>query len=171
MMIPTDTNILERFLQLRRFRQARKYLNGDVLDFGGNKGELRPLVSGTYTLCNKNYAVLKHKRFDRIIMLGVLEHITVSRVKPVLSMLKTHLRKDGFLILTTPAPAAKPILEVLSFLRIVDRKNILEHKKYWRKHELYALADACGFRVVTYSSFQCGLNNFMVLERSDGVHE
>ena len=36
--------MVEKFLQNYRFKIVKPYLNGDVLDFGGNKGELKKFV-------------------------------------------------------------------------------------------------------------------------------
>lgn len=44
-MIDTS-NLLEGFLQRKRFKKVKKWIKGDVLDFGGNEGELRPYVEG-----------------------------------------------------------------------------------------------------------------------------
>jgi hypothetical protein len=42
-------------LQQYRFRKAIPFLKGNVLDFGGNDGELQQYVSGSYTLVNYDY--------------------------------------------------------------------------------------------------------------------
>ena len=50
-----DTSIiLEKFLQAYRFKMVRPYLIGDVLDFGGNEGELKKMVKGSYLLVNQD---------------------------------------------------------------------------------------------------------------------
>ena len=45
-------NPFEKLLQNMRFSKAKQYIKGDVLDFGGNEGELKPFVKGEYTIVN-----------------------------------------------------------------------------------------------------------------------
>jgi 2-polyprenyl-3-methyl-5-hydroxy-6-metoxy-1,4-benzoquinol methylase len=152
---------LEKFLQQQRFKKVLPYLQGDVLDFGGNKGELQPFVNGTYSLVNYDYSVIeKDKHFDLIVALAVIEHIDEPIVKSIFEKFKTLLKPGGCILITTPLPASKPLLEFLAFLGLLDKENINEHKHYWQKTELYNLAHSTGFSIGKYKKFQFGLNQF-----------
>lgn len=155
---------LEKFLQHQRFKKVIPLLKGAVLDFGGNEGELKPYVKGDYTLVNYDYSKMEQgKQFDTIVALAVIEHIEVNRVSTLFGKFKQVLSKEGTIIITTPAPIAKPVLESLAFAGLLDKKNIEEHKHYWNKKELSLLADENGFIISTYRKFQLGFNQFVII--------
>lgn len=155
---------LEKFLQDYRFNKVKKYLIGDVLDFGGNEGELKKFVKGDYTIVNYDHTPMFNKTFDTIVLLAVLEHIEVAEVSEIFKKFKYCLRNDGAIFLTTPTPAAKPVLEILAFLRILDKENIEEHKHYWNKKDLFKLAQDIGFNIAEYKKFQFGFNQYVLLK-------
>lgn len=162
-MIPTNLYV-EKFLQNYRFRVAKKYIIGDVMDFGGNEGELKPLVKGKYLVVNYDHSVMEGAHYDTIIALAVIEHIHVKDVYEVFKRFKTILNQNGRIFLTTPTPFAMPVLEILAFLKIVDVENIREHKHYWTRRDIFDLAEKTGFKVVKYRRFQIGFNQLAVLE-------
>src|SRR5689334_14788072 len=153
-----SSRVFESYLQQYRFKIAIPYLKGDVLDFGGNDGELKRFVPGSYTLVNYDYAPMKDKTFDTIVALAVIEHIPVGNVFDVFKSFKSKLRPDGTLLLTTPTPLAKPLLELMAFLNLLDKHNIREHKHYWTKADICELAEQNGFVVKSYKKFQWGFN-------------
>mgnify|MGYP000732914913 CR=1 FL=1 len=156
--------IVEKLLQQFRFNKVKPFLIGDVLDFGGNEGELKPLVKGNYVLVNYDHSPMFNKTFDTIVLLAVIEHMEVSDVFDSLHTFKNALRKDGHIFLTTPTPSSKFILETLAFFRILDKQNIEEHKHYWNEPELFDLAEKAGYEVVKYKKFQFGLNQYILLK-------
>lgn len=156
---------LESLLQKMRFKKVRKFLQGDVLDFGGNEGELGKYVQGNYTLVNYDHAPMQNKQFDTIVMLAVIEHIEPDAVNDLFKKIGSHLKDNGILFLTTPTPASKFVLELLAWLGFLDKQNIEEHKHYWTKKELYELAELSELRVEKYQSFQLGFNQWMVLRK------
>jgi len=152
---------VEKFLQKQRFRKVFPYLKGHVLDFGGNKGELAQFVKGSYSLINEDYSLLEQPvEFDLIVALAVIEHIETSVVNELFRKFKKVLKKSGSIIITTPAPKSKPVLEILAFAGLLDRENIKEHKHYWKEKELFNLASSTGFIISNYRKFQFGLNQF-----------
>ena len=159
-----SSKVLEGFLQQSRFKKAIPFLKGDVLDFGGNEGELKKYVPGNYTLVNYDHTPMKNKTFDTIVALAVIEHIPVGDVFTVFKSFKHKLRPDGTLLLTTPTPRAKRLVEWLAFLNLLDRHNIREHKHYWSKEDICQLAEQNGFTVKAYKTFQLGFNQMVVLE-------
>jgi SAM-dependent methyltransferase len=154
----------EKILQNFRFKKVLPYLKGDVLDFGGNNGELAAYVKGNYTLVNYDHSPMKNKKFDTIVLLAVVEHIEVAEVHQIFKKFKGALQPDGRIFLTTPTPASKSILELLAWLHILDKQNIEEHKHYWNKDDLTFLAQEAGFAIVEYKKFQLGFNQYAILK-------
>jgi 2-polyprenyl-3-methyl-5-hydroxy-6-metoxy-1,4-benzoquinol methylase len=157
-----SSKFLEAFLQKRRFKKVLPYLKGSVLDFGGNDGELKKYVQGDYTLVNYDHSPMENKYFDTIVALAVVEHIPVDDVYSIFKKFK--LKQNGVLFLTTPTPMSKPVLEFLAFLHILDKQNIEEHKHYWTRKEIEALAQSAGFKVKYYKKFQLGFNQYAIFE-------
>ena len=155
---------LEIFLQNYRFKMVKPYLIGDVLDFGGNEGELKKLVKGKYLVVNYDHSVMRNTHFDTIVSLAVIEHISVKEVFNIFQKFKVILNKGGRIFLTTPTKMGKPVLEFWAFIGIIDKENIEEHKHYWSKKEIYDLAKKTGFVVKKYKKFQIGFNQLAVLE-------
>jgi SAM-dependent methyltransferase len=158
-----SSKVFESFLQQSRFKIALPFLKGDVLDFGGNDGELQQYVTGNYTLVNYDHTPMKNKTFDTIVVLAVIEHIRVGDVFEVFKSFKHKLRPDGTLLLTTPTPQAKPLLELMAFMNLLDRHNIREHKHYWTKEDICQLAEKNGLAVKAYKKFQWGFNQMAIL--------
>lgn len=160
-----DTSIsMEKFLQNQRFKLVKGYLNGDVLDFGGNNGELAPFVEGDYTLVNYDHTPMENKTFDTIVLLAVVEHIEVKDVYSIFDKFKKCLRKSGTIFLTTPTPSSEPVLNLLASIGFLDKQNIEEHKHYWNKEDIVKLAQSAGFSIQDYGKFQLGFNQFAVLK-------
>ena len=156
--------MVEKFLQNYRFKIVKPYLNGDVLDFGGNKGELKKFVKGEYFQINYDHSSMVNIYCDTIVSLAVIEYIPVKDVVEVLQRFKIILRKNGKIFITTPTQMAKPVLEFWAYIGIVDKENIKEHQHYWSKKEIYDLASVTGFQIKKYKKFQLGFNQFAVLE-------
>lgn len=158
-----SSKYLENFLQRRRFNMVKNYLDGSVLDFGGNDGELKPLVKGDYLLVNYDHSPMKSRKFDRIISLAVIEHIEFDEVYNIFSKFKDCLKPNGLIFITTPTPQSKWLLEFFAFINLLDKGNIREHKHYWKKEEIYELAEKSGFKVEKYKRFQLGFNQCAVI--------
>lgn len=158
-----SSKYLENFLQRRRFKMVKNYLDGSVLDFGGNDGELKPLIKGDYLLVNYDHSPMKSRKFDRIISLAVIEHIDIDEVYNIFSKFKSCLNPNGLIFITTPTPQSKWVLEFLAFINLLDKGNIREHKHYWNREEIYELAKKSGFKVEKYKRFQLGFNQYAVI--------
>jgi 2-polyprenyl-3-methyl-5-hydroxy-6-metoxy-1,4-benzoquinol methylase len=158
-----SAKFFEAYLQKNRFTRAIPFLKGDVLDFGGNNGELKKYVSGSYTLVNYDHSPMENKTFDTIVALAVLEHLPLAEVYPIFHLLRSKLRPGGLLLLTTPTPMARPVLELLAYVHILDKQNIEEHTHYWNKKEILNLAHLNGFTVKDYKKFQFGFNQVAML--------
>ena len=104
---------LEKFLQNQRFKIINKsFLKGSVLDFGGNEGELKSFVKGEYTLVNYDHSPMEGKLFDNIITLAVIEHMEIIQVFDIFKKFRNQIAPEGHIVVTTPTPMSKPILEI-----------------------------------------------------------
>jgi ubiquinone/menaquinone biosynthesis C-methylase UbiE len=98
---------------------------------------------------------------DCVTLIAVLEHL--EKPVSVLSESRRILKTGGKILITTPAPPSKPILEFLSYqLNIVSPVEIRDHKHYYSKKELSGILKECGFIGVSARSFEFGLNNFAI---------
>jgi 2-polyprenyl-3-methyl-5-hydroxy-6-metoxy-1,4-benzoquinol methylase len=161
-----STHIVEGLLQQRRFKQVLPWLQGDVLDFGGNEGELKKYVQGNYTLVNYDHSPMENKTFDTVVALAVIEHIEVNDVFAVFKTFQSKLRPNGIIFLTTPTPLAKPVLELMAKVKLLQKHNIEEHKHYWTKNEIHQLAEHNGVIGKKYRTFQFGFNQMAVLQHA-----
>lgn len=102
---------------------------------------------------------------DVVTMLAVLEHL--ENPQKILNESFRILKNDGKLILTTPTPLAKPVLEFLSFkLGLIDKDSILEHKNYFRPEDLANMLRQAGFKKgIKFSYFECHLNSLIIAHK------
>jgi cyclopropane fatty-acyl-phospholipid synthase-like methyltransferase len=108
--------------------------------------------------------------FDHITILAVLEHIPLDQVDTLFGEFHRILKDGGSVLLTTPTPASKPLLEFLAFkLRIISGPEIADHKHYWNQADIAALATRNGYTCATYRNFQFGLNSFAVLNKQSRI--
>ena len=164
-MINTSIGI-EKFLQRQRFKRVKPYLNGSIVDFGGNEGELKQFVNGSYTLVNYDHSPLKTlKNVDTVVALAVFEHIEMAGVYEIMQKFNNVLKNEGVVFITTPTKTAKPVLEAMAMIGLVEKENIEEHKHYWSKKELFDLAEKTGFKIVKFKYFQFGFNQEVVFRK------
>jgi ubiquinone/menaquinone biosynthesis C-methylase UbiE len=102
---------------------------------------------------------------DCVTMLAVLEHI--EKPIPLFHEISRIIKQGGFLIITTPTPKSKKILEFLAFkLKIVSPQEIADHKHYWTEKEIVELVEENGFSLIKYNLFSFGFNSFLVAKRN-----
>jgi len=155
---------VEKYLQNKRFKMAIPYLKGDVLDFGGNNGELSEFVNGKYYCVNYDHSILDKIKVDTIAILAVLEHLTVTETVNVFKKFKNILKPNGQIIITSTDRSAISSINLYSKLGIIDRDNVKEHKHFWNKKEFYDLAENTGFKVIKYMKFELIFNQFILME-------
>jgi hypothetical protein len=155
---------MEKLLQRWRFKKVTSYLYGRVLDFGGNNGELENHIQclSMYECVNDIFHV--RGKWDNIACLAVFEHTSFSMGRETLLMLLAYLEYKGKIIITTPSKILHPILKVLAWFGLLDKKNIDEHKYYWSKKDFLKVSRIMGLEI-EYSRFQFGLNQLIVLKR------
>lgn len=100
---------------------------------------------------------------DVAVSLAVLEHL--DRFDIHLRELHRVLRPGGTLLLTTPSPRARPVLEFLAHdLHLIDEAEIRDHKRYFNKAGLCASVAAAGFlpERIVHKPFLFGMNQLIV---------
>ncbi len=178
-------NLIDKVIARLRLREVSEFVNDNdvILDFGcGSNSFLlsstrKKIKSGfgldydVEEIMNENLTYIKYKFndgklpfdnnfFDKIFLLAVLEHIEVGQVDKLFSEFKRILKKRGKIVLTTPTPASKGLLEFLAYrLKLISTKEILDHKKYYDKKEITKISKYCGLKLINYKLFQFGLNS------------
>jgi SAM-dependent methyltransferase len=99
-------------------------------------------------------------RFDVVISLANLEHLENS--EGVFQEIHRVMKSGGILLLTTPTPFAKPVLEFLSYeVKIISEEEIRDHKTYFKRDMLESYCKMVGFSHWEHKYFQVGMNNFL----------
>lgn len=182
--MPPDSIICERLFQRLRIVRIKRHIpqGASLLDIGCGNGKLLFSLANRLSRGdgvdkrvksqNKGHIRLQswlakqslpfpNDSFDIVTMTAVLEHLETPKF--VLSECYRVLRRRGSLILTTPSPIAKPVLEFLAFrLGIVSPQEIADHKHYFSKNELRQLLLAVGFpeSTIYIKYFQLWFNIF-----------
>lgn len=188
MSLPLSEPILEPLLRKLRFNKTLSHIrpNSVVVDIGcghtphllnrleryikegiGVDQLIADRTYGNIKLISKLLAdkiPLRGGLADHVTLVAVLEHLEMPG--PLLGESYRILKKGGTLILTTPTPLNKPLLEFLSFrLGLVSKREIAEHKTYFWKRELCQLVKVAGFRNIKHQYFELYLNNFLVAKK------
>lgn len=109
---------------------------------------------------------LEKEKCDVVTMVAVLEHL--SNPQEVLNEGFRILKKEGRLVLTSPTPLAKPILEFLAFkLGVIDKKEIEGHKNYFRRKDIKIMLLKSGFeeKKIKNQFFEFFLNNLIIAQK------
>jgi SAM-dependent methyltransferase len=102
--------------------------------------------------------------FDFVISLASIEHLNCPN--NMLKEIYRVLKPNGILLLTTPTTYAKPVLEFMAFkLNIINKNEIIDHKKYFTKKELETLCKNIGFSQYKYKYFQAFMNGFLFAKK------
>ena len=104
--------------------------------------------------------------FDAVTLLAVLEHFPPEAYEALRAGCEKYLKPGGKLLITVPSPHVDKILALLQFMRLVDGMSLEEHHGY----DVGITPDIFPpptFTLVRRKTFQLGLNNFFVFERTD----
>ena len=186
------SGILSPLLEKWRLKKIATWVNGDIiLDCGCGHGEMLKYLPNIsiYTgveadktiienanICTKpldididflavklgkDKLILKNK-YDTIIMSAILEHL--DNPEDVLGELKHFLTANGRIIITTPLPKSKQILNIGSKLKIFSSEAFHEHKNHYSEQSLIRLMNKMDLDVVHYEKFELNLNQLAVVK-------
>ena len=183
-----EKKLMERFLRARRIAIVRKYITKQsiVCDIGcGHEGYLLHSLSNNFAygygfdkevvkskvsnikLINSDIEKqinLASNTIDVIFMLAVIEHL--DNAEKLIEECCRMLKNGGKLVITTPTKSSKWLLELLAFkLKLLDAKNMAEHKHYFDRKEITSLLAVNGFKNVSVKTFQLGLNMLIVAQK------
>jgi len=102
-------------------------------------------------------------KYSTIVLSAVVEHIK-DPVK-VLKSIRKNLSPLGSVIITTPTPRSKSILEFGSKIGLFNNHDIEEHEKYYSRDELFEICYQAGYKIMVYYKFEFGLNQIIVIEK------
>lgn len=103
---------------------------------------------------------------DVVAMIAVIEHL--DEPQKILNETFRILKQGGKLVLTTPTPLAKPILEFLSFkLGLIDKNEVGSHKNYFWTKDIKKMLLLSGFKEEGIKNyfFECYLNNLVIAQK------
>lgn len=95
-------------------------------------------------------------------MTAVLEHL--EDLGSALFKLKSVVSEDGLVLITTPAPISRFILQAGALFRLFARGSLREHKNYFRKTDFQNLQD---WKLIIYKRFEFGVNQLVVLRKQN----
>jgi len=102
--------------------------------------------------------------FDTVTMMATFEHF--DNIYKLLAEIKRVLKTNGKIIMTVPSEKSKSLLEFLANLRILNPKEIFDHKRYLSQEELFDLFREYGFNVKKVENFELGYNCLYVFEKT-----
>jgi 2-polyprenyl-3-methyl-5-hydroxy-6-metoxy-1,4-benzoquinol methylase len=171
------------FLRAKRIEAARPFLKGEVLDYGCGVGMLSKYVdSKSYTgvdIDDGSIAIARNthpdfsfftvnnfnskKTFDTIVGLAIIEHL--KKPDEFLVDLKTRLRENGKIVLTTPHPASNLIHYYGSNIGLFSKDAEDEHETLIDYEKMVSLAAISGLKITLYKRFLLGYNQLFILQR------
>lgn len=160
-LIPKNSTVLDlgcgyQAFLLRNISHLIKHGRGiDIRVVKDNLPKNIMLIDGNI---NNGFPNIKQK-FDVVTALALIEHI--KNPKSLVFHAHRFLKKGGKLIITTPSPYAKPVLEILAYqIHLISEQEIRDHKQYLSKSELYKILKNVGFEKIKVRYFQLGFNIF-----------
>lgn len=109
---------------------------------------------------------LDGEKVDIIFSTAIVEHLDNPQ-KYINSIFNT-LNNGWFLILTIPSIYSKPVLEFMAYrLKIIDKNEIIDHKKYYDKKSILKLLQKSWFKSenIKHKYFQLFMNNYCIVKK------
>jgi SAM-dependent methyltransferase len=149
---------------LRALLASGDIRRGHAVDLSLDHAIFTSTLTGEEHDLNTGVVSLPDESADLVVSLAIIEHLIdpVHHVKEAFRLLCPGKK----LILTTPSPYGKPVLEFLAYkLHVIDEGEIRDHKHYFRKCEIDDLLKLVGFQNVTVEHFLFGLNTIAIGEK------
>jgi len=149
-----------KYLKKQRVK-IKRYIGIDPLVNDKNKREKE--VKLIKKPINKKIP-LKSNLADFVVANAVLEHL--DNPQETLKEMIRITKNKGKIIITTPTPLSKKLLEFLAFrLGLISSREIKEHKNYFNKKTLKKLTNGIGRIKTRREYFELGMNNFLVITK------
>ena len=176
--------LLSPFLRARRIKAVKRHIRGTVLDMGCGAGFLADFVDPENYVgfdpdpesleaarqrnpCHsfRNLLPSPEDRFDSIVALAVIEHLTDPGEFLVAMAARLDPGKGSRIILTTPHPWFERAYKIGAALGFFSRQADEEHQKLLDLTAMELLAARSGLRISLYRRFLLGANQLFILER------
>ena len=173
--------LLSPFLRRQRFKAARPFLKGRILDVGCGSGALAGLIDpASYVGIEVDETSLKKakdhfpqhsfqsalpsvsEKFDTVVSLAVIEHVQDPAV--FLESLAQYLNggPDACIVVTTPHPAADWIHYMGASIGLFSMHANEEHEDLLDREKLVKIGESIGLVMVKYGRFLFGGNQLAV---------
>ena len=177
--------LLSPYLRQQRFKAAKPYIQGRVLDVGCGSGSFSHYVeSDLYLGVDRNLKALakakasypnhrfqehlpqKSFKFDTIFALAVIEHM--SDPSKFLALLSDNLENgpDARIVVTTPHPAVELIHNMGAMIGLFSKEASEEHEELLDRKNLEYAGRQAGLFLVEFRRFLFGANQLGVFMRS-----
>ena len=176
--------LLSPFLRRARFKAARPFLAGNILDFGCGSGTLARYIppanyvgididSSSLGSARRRYPLHffasaldnSDRKFDTIVSLAVIEHVP----DPVdfLQRLASHLGNspDAKIIITTPHPSVDWVHHYGAAIGLFSKHASEEHEDLLDEQTLRVTGAKASLEMISYSRFLLGANQLAVFMR------
>jgi SAM-dependent methyltransferase len=152
---------------LLQYLVKNKYKNTTLIayDLKLNKKLLHTQWIETIEWDLNNWIILNTK-VDIVFSTAIIEHLHNPEL--YIKTIYDTLNEKWFFILTTPTIYSKPILEFLAYnLKLIDKTEILDHKKYYEYKTLIHLLSKSWFdtKKIRHKYFQFFMNNYCIIEK------
>ena len=100
--------------------------------------------------------------FNLVVMTAVVEHL--ENISSTLFQLKSIITENGLVLITTPTPISRFILQAGAAFRLFARDSLKEHKNYFKKADFQNLHE---WELFQYKHFEFGMNQLVVLRKQN----
>jgi 2-polyprenyl-3-methyl-5-hydroxy-6-metoxy-1,4-benzoquinol methylase len=173
------SGILSPWLREKRIEAAYPFLKGKILDVGCGTGFLAKFITSenylgvdideeSLTIARRKNPSWRFQKeypegeaFDTILLLAVIEHVN----DPVnfLRGLKTLLKTEGHIILTTPHPSMIVFHHLGSKINIFSKEAHDEHQDVFNFLKMKNLTSQAQLEIIYYRRFLFGANQLFVV--------
>jgi len=181
-----NEGLLSPFLRSERFKAAKPYIRGRVLDVGCGSGTIASMVPATHYLgvdideqslliARKQYPEHRFQNnlpsveslFDTVVALAVIEH--VNKPNLFLDDLAARLKPDpkSLIICTSPHPNFNWIHKIGAAAGLFSSHGSKEHKELLDMSRLEEIAEKCGLKLALYKLFLLKANQLVIFQRAD----